>query len=240
MQALSGERLLAAWDRAHDTHVLLRAVDLLGEVLPGVEREQLLQLPLGELNRLLLQLRQSSFGPVLEGYADCRRCGTAMEFSLPVASALAALDAQAAPDHLEWQQEGQHLRMRQATAADLLACAQTTDVDAAEERLLARCIEVDGATIEPSELAGNAMVRQRFDHLHAGAELRCALSCPQCKHEDNWEFDIAHFVWLEARNAAQRLLADIHALACHYGWSEHAIASMSPHRRNAYLELLSA
>jgi hypothetical protein len=52
--------------------------------------------------------------------------------------------------------------------------------------------------------------------------------------------DIGHFLWLEVCSAAKRLIAEIHELAWAYGWSENSILRMSPQRRNAYIEMLSA
>ena len=52
--------------------------------------------------------------------------------------------------------------------------------------------------------------------------------------------DVARFLWLEIRHAARELLSDIHVLASHYGWAERDIASMSPLRRAAYLQMWSA
>ena len=51
---------------------------------------------------------------------------------------------------------------------------------------------------------------------------------------------MARFLWKEVRNAARRLLGEIHQLASAYGWSERAIAAMGPGRRAAYLGMLSA
>ena len=50
--------------------------------------------------------------------------------------------------------------------------------------------------------------------------------------------DIASFVWSEIHAWAIRLLHDVHALALAYGWREVDILTMSPWRRQAYLELI--
>jgi len=61
-----------------------------------------------------------------------------------------------------------------------------------------------------------------------------------CSSHELLDLDMARFLWMEVRAAARRLLGEIHQLASAYGWSERAIAGMSPGRRAAYLEMLSA
>lgn len=229
MRALHGEYLLAACERAQGEGPLLRAITLLAATVPDYGRAELVQLPLIDRNRLLLQLRAVSFGPVLEGYAHCAHCDAAMEFALPVESVLRGL-ADARPS-VEWREGTMQCSLRQATTGDLLASMDTSDP---ETTLLRRCIDPD-VVIEDDALPE---LLARFEQLHADGELRCMLCCPQCSRQQPWDLDIAHFVWIEARNAARQLLADIHTLALHYGWSETAIATMSRSRRAAYLEML--
>jgi hypothetical protein len=240
MQALTGERLLLAHDQGQCEGALLRAIVLLEAAMPDTSREELLALPVAARDRLLLRLRQLSFGPTLDGYATCVQCGAAMEFSLAVAAALDGLDEARVPTSVDWLEDGDTMRLRQITSADLLAALRTGDDGRAEEWLLARSLGFYEINDEAAERAALPSVRAHFEQLHAATELRCTLSCPQCRSDASWSLDIAHFVWLEARHAARRLLADIHTLALQYGWDEPAIAAMSPRRREAYLELLGA
>ncbi|GLQ45831.1 hypothetical protein GCM10007862_08820 [Dyella lipolytica] len=240
MQALSGERLLAACEQAQGEHALLQAITLLAAVLPECDRAELLRLPITERNRLLLQLRQLSFGPVLEGYADCTRCGAAMEFSLSVADALAGMDEIQAPTSVDWTDQDIPLHLRQATTVDLLASIDAPTTEQAEARLLTRCLGLDELVDDVAQRITMPSARAQFEQIHAAGELHCTLRCPHCMEEETWELDVSHYVWQEARHAAHRLLTDIHTLALHYGWSESDIARMSQPRRNAYLELLSA
>lgn len=240
MQALTGERLLAACEQAQGEHPLLRPLTLLAAAMPPHDRQALLELPLAVRDRLLLELRRLSFGPILHGYAGCPQCGTAMEFGLEVAEALETMAASTGNTPARWHEAGRTLQLRQATTADLLACARMPTAEEAVRVLLARCLGASGSSAEAGQDVELASVRTHFDRLHAGSEWRCLLRCPQCANEDTWDLDIGHFVWIEARHTARRLLADIHSLALHYGWSEPAIAALSQQRRNAYLELLGA
>lgn len=237
MLPLTGERLLAACEQAQSEPAMLRAITLLGAALPEHSRDELLQRPLIERDRLLLQLHGISFGSALEGYAACAQCGAAMELSLTVAELLQQLDASRAPASLPWPDGDECRSMRAVTSADLLAAAYAPDEAAAEQQLLLRCLGMDSAA--PAWPADTMQrLRSHFEQLHAGGELHCVMHCPDCGHASSYELDLAHFLWREALHAARRLLGDIHALALNYGWREQDIAAMSPVRRDAYLELL--
>lgn len=240
MQALSGERLLAACEQAQREYALLRPITLLAAASPEYERDRLLNLPMSQRNRLLLQLHRLSFGPSLDGYADCLQCGAGMELSLSIRELLERFGDDHSTTSIEWLDADQPRSLRQATTADLAASADVANVALAEEHLLRRCLGMDSSSQPALSPDAWHIARAHFDRLHADSELRCTLRCPECQHEAVWEFDPGDFVWLKAHHAARRLLADIHMLAMHYGWRESDIADMSAARREAYLELLSA
>jgi hypothetical protein len=72
------------------------------------------------------------------------------------------------------------------------------------------------------------------------AEIRIALTCPDCGYRWNELFDIVSFFWTEIDAWARRLLREVHVLASAYGWNEHDILSLSPVRRQIYLALAEA
>jgi hypothetical protein len=240
MQALTGERLLTACECAQAEPPLLRPLTLLAAAMLDQDRRELMDVPVSERDRLLLHMRRISFGPVLEGYATCRLCASAMEFRLSVDDALQGLENTGDALSAQWQDQGVDFQLRQATTADLVASASMPTAELAAQHLLARCLGFDELPQAAPQCTALPSVRSHFDRLHAVSELRCTLCCPQCAHADTWDLDVGHFVWIEARRAARRLLSDIHTLALHYGWSEPAIVGMSQQRRDAYLELLCA
>jgi hypothetical protein len=52
--------------------------------------------------------------------------------------------------------------------------------------------------------------------------------------------DIARYLWDELDDWAQDLLAEVDVLARHYAWSERDILSLTPIRRQFYLDLVQA
>lgn len=235
---LAGERLLAACDAAQGEPAAQRPVALLAAALPQCGHAELMSRGIGEIVRLLLELHRVSFGPLLSGYAACTECASAMEFNLTADAALRTLSDAPPPAALEWTEDGLSIQLREANTLDLLAATTTPDDTEAGARLFARCLGFDDWCADARRRASLPSVQACFEALHAASELRCELRCPQCLHASIWDLDAGHFVWLEVRDAARRLLSDVHVLALHYGWSEAAITAMSQRRRFAYLERL--
>ena len=72
------------------------------------------------------------------------------------------------------------------------------------------------------------------------ASVRLALTCPACAHGSERPFDVVAYLWIEVDAWARRTLAEVHALAAAYGWSEREILALSARRRQLYLELVRA
>ena len=239
MRALTGELLLKAWDAGVSEHNLDRALTMLCLGLPGSERERFAEISIADRNRLLLQLRAVTFGPVLKGFATCGHCSTRIEFALSVEAMLKQFE-HISNEGVEWLECGRQLRLRPVNTQDLLVSSKVNDVGEAQKLLLRRCSNLgDVPSLEDAPFLVEATLK-KFDELHEAAELRCAIECPECSANETLDLDIATFFWLEVRHAAQRLLREVHVLADAYGWSESSIVRMPPQRRSAYLEMLNA
>jgi hypothetical protein len=239
MRPLTGELLLAAWEEGACGHELRRAVTMLSIALPDCGQARLSALPIAERNRMLLRLHELSFGPFLHVFAVCPACAARLEFAVPVADMAASLETQSPQAPITWTEAGRHYQLRPATTDDLIATLDVTDVRTAQELLLERCLEVSPPH-ETAQLSSSPEVLQKFEQMHGTAELACAIECPGCSSAELQDLDIARFLWTEVRNAALRLLGEIHELASAYGWSEQAIARMGAGRREAYLEMVGA
>lgn len=213
-----------------------RPLALLGVALQDRDPSGLADVPLAERNRLLLRLRELSFGAELSAIAGCSSCSAQLELSVPVAE-LTALTEAGECAGLAWSEDGRRFELRSATTADLLASLELAEVAAAQDLLVSRCLTVDPPE-DADRLSEAPMVLEQFERLHATAELRCSVACPECASEEVVDLDIGRFLWTEVRRAASRLLREIHALAAGYGWSEQAILAMSGPRRAAYLEIV--
>ena len=239
MRGLAGELLLTAWEKGAPQHDLQRALTMLSIARPGSNREQLGALPISERNLLLLRLHDLSFGPLLCAFGICPACGERLEFAVPVAEMAARLESRSPASPITWSETGRRYRLRPVTTDDLLASLDLPDMSAAQECLLSRCLEASPAH-ESHQPSASPATLQKFEQLHVAAELSCVIECPGCSSHEFLDLDVARFLWAEVRNAARRLLGEIHELASAYGWSEQAIARMGAGRRGAYLEMVSA
>jgi hypothetical protein len=239
MRPLTGELLLAAWEESAAAHELRRAVTMLATALPDCDQAQLSALPIAERNMLLLRLHELSFGPFLHVFGICPVCATRLEFAVPVAEIAARLETQSPAGPVTWTEAGRQYRLRPVTTDDLIASLDVTDIAAAQELLLERCLEASPAH-EPGQLSASPAVLRKFERVHAIAEISCVIECPGCSLREPLDLDIARYLWTEVRRTARRLLGEIHELASAYGWSEQAIAQMGASRREAYLEMVGA
>ena len=72
------------------------------------------------------------------------------------------------------------------------------------------------------------------------ANIEIPLKCVECEHGWNALFDIVSYLWTELDSWAQRTLNEIHLLASAYSWSESAILSLTPARRQLYVSMVRA
>src|SRR5215470_4987716 len=82
MGELTPAALLAAWEQGHGHGPTLRALALLAAASPEASREELSELPLGERDRRLLELRRELASGPLAAVARCPACGAELEAAL--------------------------------------------------------------------------------------------------------------------------------------------------------------
>jgi len=231
--ALDAAALLSVWEHGGAMPAPARAVGLLAAAWPetawGAES-------VGRRDERLLALREQLFGDTLDAAAGCPDCGERMELRFAARDVLGAADPD--PDALTVRVDGYVVRSRLPTTDDLLA------VDA-EDALLERCVESAqrrGKPVAAGSLpdAVRAAVAEGMAKADPHADVQVAIACPECGRECSLGFDIAAYLWSEIDDWAQRLLADVHALASAYGWREADVLAMSARRRRAYLELQGA
>lgn len=225
MPAPTAAELLGAWERSATLGPVERDDALLRLVEPGLEPAEL---PVGERDARLLELRELLFGRELDGVADCPRCGAPVEYSLETGALLAGRPEEST---VELVVGGRSVRARLPTGGDLAAAASSGDLDAAHALLLERCL-VGNPGVPADELASALAAADRL------ADARLSLACPECRHEWTLAFEAGAWLWSELEAWAWRTLLDVHTLASAYGWSEAEILGLGP-RRQLYLELVS-
>jgi hypothetical protein len=242
VRPLAGEILLAAWERGSMQPQPARALTLLLAGHPDLKESDAAAMTVAERDLALLDLRRHSFGPMLAAFFVCSSCGERLEFTLPNAAAAAGLQRAVQPE-ITLLQEEYRLRLRLADSADIAAAAAQPNLEEARTLLLDRCLSAEashGGSIPAALLpqAARAVAIERLSTMHEAAELTISLCCPGCDSAQSVPIDVPTFLWAEVRHAAHRLLQEVHEIAWAYGWAEEAILAMSPHRRQAYIDMV--
>ena len=111
--------------------------------------------------------------------------------------------------------------------------------------LLHRCllsVEQRGAPADYDKLPPEAVegVTKSMAEADPLADIQLSLTCPNCEQPWRAVFDIVSFLWMEIEVWAWRILKEVHTLAQAYGWSEREILTLSPTRRQLYLDMVGA
>ena len=235
MRGLSASDIVRVWECGAAQHPLDRALTILAVADPGVGRAALSDLPLGERNRRLLAVRQSTFGGHLEALVACVSCGARVEIRVPAS----AIDAR--PSSAVASSTDAPAPVRRLTSRDLAAATQCDNAESARVFLAARALDRGVSDDPPTEHLTASDVETIAERLHEIDPLAVCLldvQCPECGAHWECELDAAEFLWVEIEAEALRVLRDVHTLASACGWHEADILAMSPLRRRAYLELV--
>jgi len=137
------------------------------------------------------------------------------------------------------------MTFRLPTSPDLMAAIGQGAAAGRSALILERCllsVEQGGAPVGsdklPTEVA--AAIARRMAEVDPLADIQLELTCPSCEHRWRSVFDIVSFLWAELEVWAWRILSDVHTLASAYGWRERDILTLSPTRRQFYLEMVGA
>ncbi|UBF24841.1 phage baseplate protein [Kovacikia minuta CCNUW1] len=241
MRSLSAADILQIWEIGQNQHPLDRALTLLSFALPEMSGEDLVQLSIGQRDALLLTLRELTLGSRMESFAQCPQCQEPLEFTLNLADLRTPEPEEAGNQPHTLTTEGFELVFRLPTSQDLAAIVHCREIEIAQRLLAQRCIQQvsqNGNPINP-DLLPIAVLSQIAGQIAASdpqSEMLLDLTCPACQHSWQVLFDIVSFFWTELSVQAKRLLREVHTLARFYGWHEADILSLSPIRRQFYLE----
>jgi hypothetical protein len=220
-----------------------RALALLAVACADDEQpDQLAQLSIGQRDACLLTLRERIFGPQLAGVAPCPACGELLEFGINAAEIRVAPALETAGT-IDLSHADYEVRFRLPNSLDLMTLDSNADNQTNRQRLLTRCVlvarcasaEITADKLPPEVVAA---VAERMAQADPQADVQIALTCPRCAHRWQVPLDILSFFWSEINAWAIRLLHDVHVLASAYGWREADILSISPTRRQAYMQLV--
>ena len=248
MRSLGAKEIVELWSRCRHASRATRAIVLVESADPELDREQVLDLPLGQRDLRLIRLRRALIGDEMEVYATCPSCEGELEFSIDAAALeVVEMDGVADSDTSTFTigLDAWKVDARLPTSRDLLALDACLEPERARRRLVEFCVgEVQraGDDIDPSRLPDElvAKLAAELEERDPQADLVLDLDCPTCGHAWNRTFDIVSFLWREIDVLARRHLRDVHLIAGEYGWTEREILELDPFRRRCYVEMIES
>lgn len=213
--------------------------------------ELLGRLTAGDREAALLHLRRLTLGERLEAVIACpvADCGELMELELVVNDLLVPPVRRPSRAYRITLDRGAGplvVRFRLPTGSDLHAVASASRADPAAGvvELLRRCVlgaTEDGheVALDQIDAAAVAAISTAMADRDPQAVVELDLVCSGCGAALTVPFDAGGYLLQELDVRATRLLADVHALALHYHWSERDILSLPPDRRARYLDFLA-
>jgi hypothetical protein len=240
MRVLTAPDILRVWEQGQPQHPVDRALTLLVAGFPGRTREELASLSIGQRDADLLDLREGTFGPLLNCYEECPQCGGRLEFTFTTNHIRVPPSPEGEKKECALAFEDWEVKFVLPATIDLAAVAGSASVEGAHALLMKRCILASsrtGAAVPFEELPEEILLRlaARVAECDPQAEVLLDLRCPVCSHAWQRVFDIVSFFWREICAQAKGLMCEVHALARAYGWREADILSMNPSRRQFYL-----
>jgi hypothetical protein len=215
------------------------ALALLGRIACDVAGAPLdpAALPVGDVDVLLLRLRQRVVGDVVSAEAVCAApaCQARVDISFSIEAYLEhhrprpAAGVAPAAEPGWYRLVGEEVELRLPRAADQLAIAGEPDP---EQALLRRCVrpaDLAAGARAAVEAAMEAMAPSLFSDLEG--------SCPECGAKVEASFDPLRFTLRELRDRAAFVYEEVCTIAHHYHWSEADILALPAARRARYAEL---
>jgi hypothetical protein len=240
---LTAADLLDFWERGLTNPLLKCVLDLLVIAYPELSFEQWKESPIGQRDRHLLDVREALFGSRLNCLTTCPKCSERLELGFEVAQLHAIpLNSQLQEKYLISIDDCE-VQFRLPNSSDLLQISNLADVMLARRSLFERCVLQATRAGNPisiddiSEEVSNA-IATRMAELDPQADMQILLTCPTCLCQWSTGFDIASFLWVEINAWASRILNEVHRLASAYGWSEAEILTLTPMRRQLYLDMI--
>jgi len=242
MQPPSTSELLGAWELGLGQPPARLALALLGVAVAHTAPEDLAGMSIGRRDASLLDLREASFGPRAAAVATCQNCAAQLELDIDIRELRVPPGDENASSggSLAVSARGYEVEVRLPDSYDLAASVRDGDVEATRRALLERCV-IDarhGDSPVPASALPAAVgeaIETRMGEADPQADIRLALTCPECAFQWEVNFDIVSFLWMELNAWACRILSEVHLLASAYGWPEREVLALSQARRRFYL-----
>lgn len=226
-------------DRLQADELLAECVERIGG-FRAVSEEHVAALSRGDRNRLALAARASLLGDAVVLVVRC-----------PVDDCAGLADLTlSTTDLLGEPGPAQPLALDVDTPAGVFSVRPPTGVDEAvsgadDDSLWGLLVSGEGDLLgapgwRALDATSQQLIAAALAGLDACADLALVTACPHCGAWIEVELDPFELLVRSLASGEQRLLAEVHCLAFHYGWSQAEILALARPRRLAYLELIAS
>ena len=154
ISATSPADLLKAWERGLTQPPALRALTLLGAAYVDSAADELASMSIGERDRLLLDLREQTFGASLNATTRCPACGEMLEMNFDVSEVRVGGPPKAGIP-FAFNRNNYSISFRIPNSLDAAALEPQADISQNRKHLLRRCVlrsTLDAKDISAEEL----------------------------------------------------------------------------------------
>jgi hypothetical protein len=243
MKGLTASELLEVWEQGHAAPIFQRSLMLLAAACTDIGTDDLCSMSMGKCDATLLDLRDLTFGSIINCLESCPGCKDPLELSLRTLD-LKTESCDLPENSFSIMSEEYEIKFRLPNSRDLFSISACREIKEAKQMMLKRCIteirrngEICRIDIQLPNGSGEK-ISERMREIDPQAYVEVNLICPSCGFRWQRIFDVATFFWKEIDAWALRTLMEVHVLASAYGWSETEILSMSQWKRQVYLEMV--
>ena len=222
-----------------EAELALALLNALTHARNGQDQADWGELPVTDNEWALLQLRRFLFGDLVRTGSVCKQpdCGAKIDISFRIGDYLGQFqmtvpkDVEKLPEPGWFALAGQGIQFRLPTGNDQLAATFSAQPE----------IELQRRCVVPGTLSGDLLQRLQETMECMAPSLSGLLqgACPDCACLGEFYFDVQTYVLRELMDQAKFIFDDVHLLAAHYHWSEHAILNMPRQRRYRYVDAIT-
>ena len=242
MHAITTPELLNFWERNLNCTMIQRALDLLCCASPEMKPEVIAGLNIGERDARLMVLREWLFGSKFLNISQCPVCSEQIEWETGINDIrMQWPNDEAVPGKYQLKKDGYTIGFRLPDSNDLAAVFADAGPEKLFEKIVFDCkfksksFAVDQLPEKILEAIDNRIVEE-----NPQADIIMNITCPDCTHQWDMQFDIVSYLWEEINSWARHILQDIDSIAQAYGWPEQDILNMSPARRQIYSNMVNS
>ncbi|MES9901723.1 MAG: hypothetical protein ABW168_03455 [Sedimenticola sp.] len=234
MPGLHADQLLLLNDLSSTTSPTEWSVRALRIAHPSLSEDEIMVMPMGTRDTLLMDIRSATFGPRLTAQQKCNACTEVFEISITAEEVGLVQGGESDTSyHQTVDTDRGRIDIRAVMVGDLIAVEHIADEKKAAQTLARRICSSEMVQIDERDME---VVTKATENLDPRADIWITANCPECGTDQHFMFDVTGYFQTEIERSAHRLMHEVAEIASVYHWSERDILAMAPARRRFYLQ----